>query len=988
MKIFILSATLFMSSLLELQAQTRLIEKVQSTNPNEIIIPYEKYQLANGLTLIIHEDHSDPIVHVDVTYHVGSAREEIAKSGFAHFFEHMMFQGSENVGDEQHFKIVSEAGGTLNGTTNRDRTNYFETLPANQLEIALWLEADRMGFLLDSVTQKKFEIQRSTVKNERGQNYDNRPYGLVGETTSKTLYPYGHPYSWLTIGYVEDLDRVSVEDLKNFFLRWYGPNNATLTVGGDVNPQEVLKLTEKYFGTIPRGPEVRKMSLPAPQLEKNRYTWYEDKVRFPLLQLTFPTVPFYHPDEVALDCLAEILGGGNNSLFYKNFVKNQLAVQAQVNHPCTELSGELSMTVVAFPGKSLAEMEAIVRNTLLEFESRGVIDDDLIRFKAAYETGLINSLQSVSGKVSQLAAYQTFSGNPNYTPIATKANAALTKEDVLRVYNNYVKNKFSVVLSVVPFGEGKLAASQEKYVVSKTEGAISIKEDYRGLKYVKARDSFNRRVKPEAGPNPVVIVPALYKGGFENGIRYIGTVNEELPLVTIQLSMPGGHRLNATNLNKAGLASLVSDLMNESTEKYSSEDMANELDKLGSSVYFSAGSDNITLVIQSLVKNLDKTLDLTAEKLFRPRFSEEDFKRLKNQQLEGIANQSTQPVAIANKAFAKLLWGDNHILGVPTSGTTSSVESITLEDVKSFYKSYFSPKKGQMVVVGAIDQKTLEQKLDFLKKWSGPDYSIAPLPPARFNDVTRLFVIDKEKAPQSEIRIGFTSMPYDALGTYYRSSLMNFNLGGAFNSRINLNLREDKGYTYGARSFFSGGEDYGSFTASAGVKGDKTDASVIEFMKEINLFKDKGINSTELSFMRSAIGQSEARNYETPIQKAGFLRRILQYNLPEDYTTKQNDILQKISQAEINTLAKKQLQSEKAYLLVVGDKKSILPGLLKLGYPIVEMDKDGNIIGGIPASGTSPMEPEAAPVEKVQPSEKPEMRPAKDDASPAKKPKK
>lgn len=988
MRTAFLSAILFMSTVLELKSQARLIEKVQSNNPNEIIIPYEKYQLSNGLTVIIHEDHSDPIVHVDVTYHVGSAREEIGKSGFAHFFEHMMFQGSENVGDEQHFKIVQEAGGTLNGTTNRDRTNYFETLPANQLEIALWLEADRMGFLLDSVTKKKFEIQILTVKNERGQNYDNRPYGLVGETTSKTLYPYGHPYSWLTIGYVEDLDRVTVDDLKNFFLRWYGPNNATLTVGGDVNPQEVLKLAEKYFGPIPRGPEVRKMSLPPARLEKDRYTWYEDKVRFPLLQLTFPTVPNYHPDEVALDCLAEILGGGNNSLFYKNFVKNQLAIQAQVNHPCTELSGELSMTVVAYPGKKLAEMEAIVRSTLKEFEARGVTDDDLIRFKASYESGLISSLQSVSGKVSQLASYQTFTGNPNYTPIATKAHQSLSKEDVIRVYNTYVKDKFSVILSVVPFGEGKLAASQEKYVVSKTEGALTIKEDYRGLKYVKARDSFNRRIKPEPGPNPVVKVPDLYKGSFDNGIRYIGTVNNELPQVTIQISMPGGHRLNATNLDKAGLSSLATDLMNESTEKYSAEEMANELDKLGSSVYFSSGTDNISIVIQSLVKNLDKTLELAAEKLLRPRFSEEDFNRLKTQQLEAIANQSTQPVAIANKAYGKLLWGDNHILGVPTSGTTATVESITLNDVKTFYRSYFSPKKAQMVVVGAIDQKTLEQKLNFLKNWTGPDYTIAPLPPARFNDVARLFIIDKEKAPQSEIRIGFTSMPYDALGTYYRANLMNFNLGGAFNSRINLNLREDKGYTYGARSFFSGGEDYGYFTASAGVKGDKTDSSVIEFMKEINLFKEKGITASELSFMRSAIGQSEARNYETPIQKAGFLRRILQYSLPEDYTSKQNEILQKISQAEINTLAKKQLQAEKAYILVVGDKKSILPGLLKLGYPVVEMDKEGNIIGGVPAAGTIPMEPSSMPIEKAEPVEKPEIRPAKDNGSPARKPKK
>src|SRR5215212_851072 len=263
----------------------RLVEKV-TKHGDEIVIPYEKYVLPNGLTVIVHEDHSDPVVHVDVTYHVGSAREEIGKSGFAHFFEHMMFQGSDNVKDEEHFKIVTESGGTLNGSTNRDRTNYYETVPSNQLEKMLWLEADRMGFLLDAVTQKKFEIQRETVKNERGQNYDNRPYGLVGEVIAKNLYPYGHPYSWLTIGYVEELNRVNVNDLKNFFLRWYGPNNAVITLGGDVKTQDVLKLVEKYYGNIPQGPKVEPVHVPTVVIDKDRYVSYTDNyAKLPALNI-------------------------------------------------------------------------------------------------------------------------------------------------------------------------------------------------------------------------------------------------------------------------------------------------------------------------------------------------------------------------------------------------------------------------------------------------------------------------------------------------------------------------------------------------------------------------------------------------------------------------------------------------------------------------------------------------------------------------------
>ena len=362
-------------------SQAKLVETVTKKG-DELVIPYQKYLLPNGLTIVLAEDHSDPLVHVDVTYHVGSAREEIGKSGFAHFFEHMMFQGSDHVGDEQHFKIISGAGGTLNGSTNQDRTNYYETVPSNQLEKMLWLESDRMGFLLDAVTQKKFEIQRSTVKNERGQNYDNRPYGLLSEFASKNLYPYGHPYSWLTIGYIEDLNRVNVQDLKNFFLRWYSPNNATITIGGDIKSSDVVKMVDKYFGSIPRGPEVTKTILPAVVVDKNRYVSYVDNyAKLPLLTKAFPTVPNYDKDMAALACLAQIIGQGKNSVLYQQLVKTQKALNANASSNLSELGGVFSFQVIPYPGKSLAGMDSLVKEALLSFEQRGVTDEDIIRFK-------------------------------------------------------------------------------------------------------------------------------------------------------------------------------------------------------------------------------------------------------------------------------------------------------------------------------------------------------------------------------------------------------------------------------------------------------------------------------------------------------------------------------------------------------------------------------------------------------------------------------
>ncbi|GAA4445591.1 pitrilysin family protein [Pontibacter saemangeumensis] len=938
-----LSIVLTASLVSAAEAQTKLVEKV-SRQGDELVIPYSKYKLANGLTLIVHEDHSDPVVHVDVTYHVGSAREEVGKSGFAHFFEHMMFQGSDNVADEEHFRIVSESGGTLNGSTNRDRTNYYETVPSNQLETALWLEADRMGFLLDAVTQPKFEVQRETVKNERGQNYDNRPYGLVYEMTSKNLYPYGHPYSWTTIGYLEDLNRGDLNDLKNFFLRWYGPNNATLTVGGDVKPEEVVKLAEQYFGSIPAGPAVQDMPPVMPTLTADRYVSYEDNVRFPMLRMTYPVPEAGHKDEPALDVLAEVLGQGKNSIFYKNFVKPQKAMSASTFNSTSELAGEFGISIMAYPNTSLAETEKLVRESLAEFEKRGINEEDLIRFKATAESSLVNRMASVSGKVSQLAYYETFRNNPNYIQEELKRIQSVTKEDVERVYNQYIKGKPAVILSVVPKGKTDLLAKENNYTISE-EGFTPAADTYSGLQYTKAVDTFDRSKRPASGANPVISVPNYYNTSFKNGLKVIGTKSDEIPTVTLQLTIDGGHRLSATEPGKAGISTLTADMMNEDTENYTSEQFSNELDKLGSSIRIGSGADETYVYVQSLKKNLDKTLALLQERLFRPKFTQEDFDRLKKQQLEGIANQATQPTAIANNVYNKLLYGEGHIMAVPTSGTAETVGNITLQDVQGFYQKYYSPTVSSLVVVGDISEKEILGKLAFLKDWKKKNVKIPADTKAQAIDKTRLYFVDKPDAAQSEIRIGYMAMPFDATGEYYKAGLMNYVLGGAFNSRINLNLREDKGYTYGARSYFDGSKYAGPFTASAGVRADASAASVTEFMKELTSFQNEGISEEEVKFMKNSVGQSDARKYETPSQKAGFLGRIVDYNLKKDFVKKQTDILIGITENDIDALAAKHLPVNNMHIVVVGDKKTVMPQLEALQYEVVELDTDGNPVG-------------------------------------------
>jgi zinc protease len=917
--------------------QPKLIEKV-TRKGTELVIPYEKYVLANGLTVILAEDHSDPLVHVDVTYHVGSAREEIGKSGFAHFFEHMMFQGSDHVANGDHFKIITEAGGTLNGSTNRDRTNYYETVPANQLEKMLWLESDRMGYLLDAVTQQKFEVQRATVKNERGQNYDNRPYGLAYEYTSKNLYPYGHPYSWLTIGYIEELNKVGVNDLKNFFLRWYGPNNATVTIGGDLDPQKTLALVNKYFGNIPRGPVVSNAAFPAPVLTANRYISYADNyAKLPMLSISYPGVKLYDKDMSPLDALSEIIGQGRNSIFYKNFVKTRKAAQAAMGSSNSELAGEITMRVIPFPGQTLADAKKLVDESLAEFEKTGVSDDALIRFKASAEANYINGLSSVSGKVSELAQAQYLTGNPNQIGRELADIRAVTKEDVMRVYNKYIKNKPAVILSVLPKGGNIQPAATDNYTVN-TKGYKAPDYGYKGLTYKKPTDKFNRTAKPGNGPNPAIKVPVIWSATTANGIQIIGTKNNEIPTVSMDISIKGGGLFSVANPAKAGLAGIVARMMNEETKNYTAEQFTSELDKLGSSITVYSEPDAISIDVSTLTKNLPKTMTLLQERLFNPKFTQDALDRIKKQTMEGFKQAKTQPAGVATTVYNKILYGTDNVRTYGEGGNEETVAGINLQDVQDFYDKNFSPSLTKIVVVGDVNEGTARGNLAFLNNWQDKKVSIPAPAEGKTFDKTTLYLVDIPGAAQSEIRIGYLDkLNYDATGDYYKLGIANYILGGAFNSHINLNLREKRGWTYGARSGFTSGKHGGDFTASAGVLATATDSSVIE---EIRNYRENGITPEELTFTQTSIGQSDARRYETNAQKAAFLSRLLEYGLKPTYVDEQNKILSTITPAEIKQLAAKYLNTDNMVILVVGDKARIQPGLQKLGYPIVELDAD------------------------------------------------
>ncbi|MCE7537023.1 M16 family metallopeptidase [Aliivibrio fischeri] len=911
---------------------------VEQVLPKEgsTVIPYQKYTLDNGLTVILSPDHSDPLVHVDVTYHVGSAREEIGKSGFAHFFEHMMFQGSENVGDQQHFKIITEAGGTLNGTTNRDRTNYFETVPANQLEKMLWLESDRMGFLIDAVSQKKFEIQRSTVKNERGQNYDNRPYGLIYEKMGEALFPQGHPYSWQTIGYVEDLDRVDVNDLKAFFLRWYGPNNAVITIGGDLDSKQTLEWVNKYFGSIPRGPEVENAPKQPVTLKENRYITLEDRIQQPMVMIGWPTTYRGEETEASLDMLATLLGDGKTSLLYQELVKTGKVVDAGAFHDCAELSCTMYVYAMTDSGKNndLSTAYKELMDVLEKFDKEGVSKADLEEVQGSAEAGAIFGLQSVSGKVSQLASNETFYGNPNQLEKQLAELKAVTPEKVSQAFDTYMANKYKVTLSVVPKGKTPLEVQKPNFVTPKRDLPEYKKIDENSLDVRRAVDDFDRSIMPQPSKGVTAKAPDIYRANLSNGIEVLGTEAIETPTIQLQIAIPAGNRY--VPKGKEGLASLTAAMMEEGTTTSSSEELQKKLDKLGSSVSFNSGSYTTTISVASLTKNIDQTLAIVNEMLFEPAFEQADFDRLQKQAVEGLVYEHQRPSWLASQATREILFKGT-IFDRSPDGSLASVQALTLDDVKAFYKQTYTPIGTQIVSVGDINKSDLINKLAFLSDWKGATPEI--LAPQRLPTLNeqKIYLVNKPNAPQSVVRFVRQGMPFDATGELYQTQLANFNLGGNFNSRINQNLREDKGYTYGAGGYLMGNKEIGMSIFYAQVRADVTVESIKEFISEMDKFKKDGMTVDELNFMRLAVGQQDALKYETPGQKARLLGKILTYSLDDDFIDEQNELIETLGRDKLNSLAAKWFDPAQYQIVVVGDEKELLPKLKSLGIPVEVM---------------------------------------------------
>ena len=849
-------------------------------------IDYEKYALGNGLEVILHKDRSDPIVSVAILYHVGSNREIEGRTGFAHLFEHILFQESQHVDQDQFFKKIQDAGGTLNGFTFEDGTCYFEIVPNNALEMVLWLESDRMGWLLSTVTREAFQNQQDVVQNEKRQGVDNRPYGHTNYVIRKNLYPAEHPYNWQVIGSPEDLQNATLKDVRDFYKKWYGPNNATLVIAGDFDVAQTKEWVEKYFGEIKAPPKVDNPKTALVSLDETKRVFHEDNfAKSPELTMVFPTVENYSRDSYALDFLGELLSDGKKAPLYKVIVEEKkIAPSVSAFQNSMEIAGDFRIRVRTFPSKNLTEVEETIKEALARFETEGFTDADLARIKAKTETNFYNVISSILGKSFQLAFYNEYTGGPNFITQDVQNSLDVTKNDIMGVYDKYIKEKSYVLTSFVPKGQPSLVAERsdrfpvvEEAIVPRSEKKDRVVDD---IEVEKIPSEFDRSVEPPKGAEPLVKAPEIWEDSLSNGLRIYGIEHNELPLIEFSLTLKAGLLLD--DPNKIGVANLTTDIMMEGTKNKTPLELEEAIDELGARIRMFTTRESIVIRANTLVSKFDEVYALLEEILLEPRWDEKEFERLKRQTIETINRRSSQPSTIASNVFHKLLYGEKNILANTILGTPESVESITIEDLKNYYQKNYSPAVAYISIVGNISKDkavTTFKSLD--GKWAARQVKFPEFALVKPLEKAQLFFVDVPKAKQSEIRIGYLTMAYSD-EDYYPATVMNYKLGDSFSGFLNLILREEKGYTYGARSRFTGTEYPGPFVAWAAVKSNTTFESVKIFKDELTKYRH-GIRDEDLAFTQNALIKSNARRFETLGALRSMLDDIARYNLPYDY---------------------------------------------------------------------------------------------------------
>ena len=947
---FFLSRTPILSRLFLLLLVPTLVAACQpaaSSDSAAFQVDYEKYTLENGLDVVLHVDRSDPIVAVAVTYHVGSARERPGKTGFAHLFEHLLFLDSENLGPGGIDILIDKVGGSMNGSTNRDRTNYYQVVPRDALEKVLWAESDRMGYFINTVTGEVVEKEKQVVKNEKRQSYDNRPGGHTYFVIDRNIYPPAHPYHWQVIGSLQDLDTATLADVREFYHAWYGPNNATLVVSGDFDPAEARPWIEKYFGEIqagstpPRTPEV-----PPVDLNETKRLFHEDKLaRVPTLTMSWPTVRKYHADAYPLELLAALLAESKKSPLYAVIVdQEKLAPSVDAYIEGGELAGKFSIWIQGFEGVDLNRVDRGIRTALDRFDQKGFTEADLDRVKALRETAFYdgyNSIASVLGKAFALAEYNIFAGSPGYLTEDIRRLLSVTADDVVRVYEHYIRDRHFVATSFVPAGEAALALADsvraevvEEPIITGREAELAAPAERPERNVAKTPSSFDRSEEPPFGPAPTLTVPEIWTATLANGVEGYGIEHTEVPVVRFTIRLRGGLLLD--DPSKVGVANLVAQMMTEGTAARPPEELEEAIDALGSSISVSAGRESLTISGSTLRRNYDPTMALVEEILLEPRWDEDEFTRVRQSTINRLRQQSADPNAIAANTFNRLIYGTENILSNNVLGTTESVESITIADLRDYYQRYVSPSVASIHVVGDISKDgAMASTAGLGERWEAVEVDFPRYELPDGDKGGRIFLVDVPGASQSVIRIGAMALA-ETDSDFFPASVMNVRLGGVFVSRLNQVLREQKGYTYGASSRFSGSDLPGPFTVRTGVRSNVTLESV-ELIRDILAGYADGFTPDDLETTQSYLIRSNARAFETLRSKISMLEKISTLGFPLDYVVERERVVENMTLERVRELARRYVDPARMIFLVVGDARTQLPRLSAagLGLPLL-----------------------------------------------------
>ncbi|MDQ3392512.1 MAG: insulinase family protein [Bacteroidota bacterium] len=891
----------------------------QKINLQELDIPYEKVVLDNGLTVIVHEDKKAPIVAVNVWYHVGSKNERKGKSGFAHLFEHLMFNGSENF-DDDYFQAMDRIGATdLNGTTNEDRTNYFQNVPSTALDVALWMESDRMGHLLGVITQEKLDEQRGVVQNEKRQG-ENQPYGIVEEIMTTSTWPANHPYSWTVIGSMEDLNAASLDDVKEWFETYYGAANAVVTIAGNVDTKTAIEKAKKYFGAIPSGPPVSKHEVWIAKRTGTQRQFAQDRVPQARLYKSWNVPQRGSKALDNLDLVSDVLAAGKNSRLYKRLVyQDQIATSVSAYVDAREIASQFTIEATAKPGVDIAIIEKAIDEELAKFLKEGPTATELQRIKTQYFANFIRGLERIGGfggKSDILAMNQVYGGSPDFYKKTLKNIDEASLQSLQSTAKEWLSDGV-YILEVQPFPE-----------------------------FTSATEDADRSALPVAGEAPEVKFPDLQRATLSNGIKIILAERKTVPVVNFNLMVDAGY--SSDQFSKPGTASLAMNMIDEGTKTRSSLKINEELALLGASLYSGSTLDFSNVFMSALKTNLDASLNIFADVVLNPSFPDEDFKRLKEEQLVRIQQEKASPVPMALRVFPKFMYGEGHAYGNPLSGSgfETTVKEISRADLVKFHETWMKPNNATIVVIGDITLKEITPKLENLfKNWKKGEVPQKNVKEVSLPEKPIVYIMDRPGSIQSIIFAGHVAPPYNNPAAVAIETMNNI-LGGEFTSRINMNLREDKHWAYGAFTFLVSARGQRPFIAYAPVQADKTTESMMEMSKELNEFVTSR-PATEEEFLKAQTNRvlQLPGSWETMGAVGNSISNMVQYGLSDDYYQNYSNTIKDLKLANILESSKEVVKPKNLTWVVVGDRKKIEEGIKNLKYgEIVYIDVNGNVI--------------------------------------------